>query len=134
VKDGAMSAGTARLALNDMALRQNDWALGAFCSRYCALVTGHHGLEDGSVFPHLVQSDPSLGIVVDRLVEEHLVIHDAVQAVDSALVGHMNDPQDYSRIQEAIDFLTDSLLSHLSYEEFELVEPLARHGFFPGQV
>lgn len=33
-----------------------------------------------------------------------------------------------------MDFLTDALLSHLSYEERELVEPLARLGFYPGQV
>ena len=30
--------------------------------------------------------------------------------------------------------LTDVLLSHLSYEEAELVEPLARHGFYGGQM
>jgi hypothetical protein len=29
-----------------------------------------------------------------------------------------------------LDKLTDALLSHLSYEEHELVEPLARHGFY----
>ena len=29
-----------------------------------------------------------------------------------------------------MDLLTDSLLSHFSYEERELVEPLARHGFY----
>jgi hypothetical protein len=88
-----------------MALRQNDWAVGAFCARYCGIVAQHHGLED-----------------------------DAVQAVDRALVGHLNDPGNYEGIQAAIDFLTDALLSHLSYEEHEIVEPLARLGFYPGQV
>jgi hemerythrin-like domain-containing protein len=134
VKRGAMSASDARSALNEMALRQNDWALGAFCSRYCGIVTAHHGLEDDSIFPHLVRSDPSLGVIVDRLTQEHLVIHDAVQAVDRALVSHINHPEDYTQIQAAIDFLTDSLFSHLSYEEFEIVEPLARYGFYPGQL
>ena len=33
-----------------------------------------------------------------------------------------------------VDLLTDTLLSHLSYEERELVEPLARLGFYPGQL
>ncbi len=32
-----------------------------------------------------------------------------------------------------MDFLTDALLSHLSHEE-KIVEPLARLGFYPGQV
>ena len=134
VRDGALTAGAARSALNDMALRQNDWAVGAFCARYCGVVTQHHGLEDDAVFPHLARSDSTLVPVIDRLREEHLAIHDAVQAVDRALVDHINHPGSYEGIQAAIDFLTDSLLSHLSYEEHEIVEPLARLGFYPGQI
>ena len=45
----------------------------------------------------------------------------------------MNHPEDFEPIQQAIDFLTDALLSHLSYEEHEIVEPLARLGFYPGR-
>jgi alkanesulfonate monooxygenase SsuD/methylene tetrahydromethanopterin reductase-like flavin-dependent oxidoreductase (luciferase family) len=134
VRDGGLSAGGARSALNEMALRQNDWTLGAFCSRYCGAVAQHHGLEDDAIFPHLARSDRSLEPVIERLADEHLVIHDAIQAVDHALVDHINHPDDYLPIQAAIDALTDSLLSHLSYEEHEIVEPLARLGFYPGQV
>jgi Hemerythrin HHE cation binding domain len=134
VRDGALGAGEARAALNDMALRQNDWAVGAFCARYCGIVTQHHGLEDDAIFPHLVRREAALGPVIDRLREEHLAIHDAVQAVDRALVDHINRPESYDGIQAAIDVLTDALRSHLSYEEHEIVEPLARHGFYPGQV
>jgi hypothetical protein len=46
----------------------------------------------------------------------------------------MTRPEGHDAIQDAIDFLTDALLSHLAYEEQELVEPLARLGFYPGQV
>jgi alkanesulfonate monooxygenase SsuD/methylene tetrahydromethanopterin reductase-like flavin-dependent oxidoreductase (luciferase family) len=134
VRDGAVTAGAARGALNDMALRQNDWTLGAFCSRYCGVVAQHHGIEDEAVLPHLARSEPGLQPVLDRLVEEHHVIHDAIQDVDRALVHHIGHPGDFSRIQAAIDLLTDALLSHLAYEEHEIVEPLARHGFFPGQI
>ena len=134
VREGALDAGDARAALNELALRQNDWTLGAFCARYCGAIAQHHGLEDDAIFPHLVRSEPSLGPVVDRLTEEHLAIHDAVQAVDAALVHHIQQPHDYAPIQHALDLLTDALVSHLSYEEHELVEPLARHGFYPGQL
>ncbi len=134
VRDGALSAGDARSALNEMALRQNDWTLGAFCSRYCTVVAQHHGLEDTAIFPHLRRSDGELEPVIDRLTEEHLVIHDAIQGVDKALVAHMLDPGDFDPLQAAIDLLSDVLLSHLSYEEHELVEPLARLGFYPNQV
>lgn len=134
VREGRLDGGDARSALNEMALRQNDWTLGAFCSRYCRVVAQHHGLEDDSIFPHLRRSEPGLDPVVDRLAEEHLVIHDAIEAVDRALVQHINHPEDFEPLQKAIDVLTDTLLSHLSYEEVELVEPLARLGFYPGQV
>jgi hemerythrin-like domain-containing protein len=133
VRDGALAAGDARSALNEMAMRQNDWTLGAFCSRYCHAVARHHGLEDDAIFPHLAQSDASLSPVIDRLADEHLVIHDAIEEVDGALVAHINR-HDFARLQAAIDLLTDALLSHLSYEEHELVEPLARLGFYANQV
>lgn len=134
VRDGALAAGDARSALNEMAMRQNDWTLGAFCARYCNVVAHHHSLEDTAIFPHLAQSEADLAPVIDRLTEEHLVIHDAIEGVDRALVQHINEPSDFAPLQRAIDLLTDALLSHLSYEEYELVEPLARLGFFAGQL
>jgi hemerythrin-like domain-containing protein len=133
VRDGALDAGDARSALNEMAMRQNDWTLGAFCSRYCNAVARHHGLEDDAIFPHLARSDEQLQPVIGRLTEEHLVIHDAIEEVDRALVQHIVN-HDLQRLQTAIDLLTDALLSHLSYEEHELVEPLARLGFYANQV
>jgi hemerythrin-like domain-containing protein len=134
VRDGALSAGDARSALNEMAMRQNDWTLGAFCARYCNTVARHHGLEDDAVFPHLASADRTLAPVIDRLADEHLVIHDAIEGVDRALVAHINDRDDFAPLQHALDLLTDTLLSHLSYEEHELVEPLARLGFYAGQL
>jgi alkanesulfonate monooxygenase SsuD/methylene tetrahydromethanopterin reductase-like flavin-dependent oxidoreductase (luciferase family) len=134
VREGAMHAGDARAALNEMALRQNDWTLGAFCARYCSVVEQHHRGEDAVLFPHLARSEPLLEAVLDRLTDEHLVIHDAIQEVDRALVQHMTRPENHDAIQGAIDHMTDALLSHLAYEEQELVEPLARFGFYPDQV
>jgi hypothetical protein len=134
VRDGARDAGAARSVLNEMAMRQNDWTLGAFCSRYCRVVAQHHGLEDDAVFPHLARSDKQLGPVIERLTDEHLVIHDAIEEVDRALVHHISHHDDFEQLQRAIDLLTDALVSHLSYEEHELVEPLARLGFYPNQI
>jgi Hemerythrin HHE cation binding domain len=134
VRDGALNATDASSELDAMALRQNDWTVGAFCSQYCGRVAQHHGVEDESVFPYLARAEPALAPIIQRLTDEHLVIHDAIQRVDAALVRQTNDPEDRDGIQAAIDFLTDALLSHLSYEETEIVEPLARLGFYAGQV
>jgi hypothetical protein len=60
VRDGALNATDARSELNEMALRQNDWTVGAFCSQYCGRVAVHHGVEDESVFPYLARAEPAL--------------------------------------------------------------------------
>ena len=57
---GEEQAHRARNAINELTMRQNNWTLGAYCAQYCRFVTGHHGMEDRSVFPHLRRSDPAL--------------------------------------------------------------------------
>ncbi len=128
VQDGAIEAGAARSAINEMTLRQNDWTLGAYCATYCRTVTQHHSLEDAALFPALRRSDAGLVPVVDRLEAEHVVIHDVLEGVDRALVEFVATPDDFNGLQRAMDRLTDALLSHLAYEEQQLIEPLARLG------
>jgi alkanesulfonate monooxygenase SsuD/methylene tetrahydromethanopterin reductase-like flavin-dependent oxidoreductase (luciferase family) len=134
VKQGTLGAGAARSVINEMTMRQNDWTLGAYCATYCRTVTQHHSLEDAQIFPHLRRADNGLVPVIDRLEAEHLVIHEVLEGVDQALVGFVRAPEDFSGLQQALDLLTDVLLSHLAYEEQQIVEPLARFGFYPGQV
>lgn len=129
VVEGTAAVGTARSFIYKMAIRQNSWTLGAFCASYCRIVTSHHSLEDRSVFPHLKQRDPRLVPVVDRLEDEHRIIADVLDQVDQGLVAVVSEPDGMGQLRQAIDLLTDTLLSHLSYEERELIEPLARLGF-----
>jgi alkanesulfonate monooxygenase SsuD/methylene tetrahydromethanopterin reductase-like flavin-dependent oxidoreductase (luciferase family) len=130
VARGILDAGAARSMINTMTLRQNNWTLGAFCESYCRIVTGHHSLEDRSVFPHLRSRDPRLAPVLDRLHEEHEVIADVLDRVDRALVALVSRPDGIDELRGAVDLLSDTLLSHLSYEERELVSPLTQHGFY----
>jgi hemerythrin-like domain-containing protein len=124
--------GEARAGVQAMTIRQNNWTLGAYCQSYCAFVNGHHTLEDASVFPHLRRAEPDLGPVVDRLHEEHQVIHHLLDALDRALVDLVRDGDESAleALDATIGRLSDRLLSHLAYEERELRGPLARHGFF----
>jgi len=112
-----------------MTIRQNNWTVGTYCESYCRVVTTHHTLEDISIFPHLRRADPALVPVIDRLAEEHHAIHDVLERVDRALVAFVAGPDGAKSLTAAVDLLTDTLLSHLSYEERELVEPLSRLGF-----
>lgn len=130
VAAGQTGVHDARSHIAAMTLRQNNWTLGVYCASYCRVVTGHHGLEDQSVFPHLRSSDPRLVPVIDRLESEHHVISEVLERVDQALVALVSQPDGLAQLRSAVDLLTDTLLSHLSYEERELVEPLARLGFY----
>jgi alkanesulfonate monooxygenase SsuD/methylene tetrahydromethanopterin reductase-like flavin-dependent oxidoreductase (luciferase family) len=130
VQKGTIDATRARSELNQMTMRQNNWTMGAYCQSYCRIVTQHHGLEDVAVFPYLRARDDGLGPVLDRLQEEHRVIHGVLDAVDRALVNYISESGDASELADAADLLTDTLLSHLAYEERELIDPLARYGFY----
>ena len=128
VEAGELGIGDARSQINAMTIRQNRWTLGTYCESYCRVVTTHHTIEDASMFPSLVRKDPRLTPVVDRLQAEHLVIHDVLEGVDQALVAMVSQPDGLPGLRAAVDLLSDTLLSHLSYEERELVEPIARLG------
>jgi Hemerythrin HHE cation binding domain len=129
-----LAAGEARGELNRLTIRANGGTLGGACQMQCVSLTEHHGTEDASIFPHLRESQDSLRGVLDRLDTEHHAIHRVLEEIDAALIHLVQHPSDLGPITEAIDLLTDTLLSHFAYEERELVGPLAQHGFFPGQV
>lgn len=127
VATGEIDPAAARNHIAEMTIRQNSWTVGAYCASYCRIVTTHHTIEDMSLFPQLRRADPLLVPVVDRLQEEHGVIHDVLERLDRALVSLVADG-DPKHLRGVLDLLSDALLSHLSYEERELVEPLARIG------
>ena len=134
VTRGVITAGQARGELNRFALRANNWALGGVCQRQCVSFAEHHTAEDGSIFPHLGSRQHSLQDVLDRLDLEHRVIGEVLEEIDTALVHLARNPTEIGPITEAVDLLTDTMLSHFAYEERELIAPLAQHGFYPGQV
>lgn len=125
---GETDVDTARSHINQMTLRQNKGALSTYCESYCRIVTVHHTIEDRSLFPHLRRGDEHLAPVIDRLQQEHAVIHDLLEGVDRALVTFVSTPDGVTELRTAVDLLSDALLSHLAYEERELAEPIARLG------
>lgn len=129
VAGGTLSAGAARSVINTMTMRQNKWTLGTYCESYCRVVATHHTIEDLQMLPALRAADPRLAGVTDRLAEEHEVIAAVLERVDAALVALVapgDDGAALAEVRRSVDLLTDALLSHLSYEERELVEPLTR--------
>ncbi|BET47099.1 hypothetical protein RGQ21_20810 [Kitasatospora aureofaciens] len=127
----ALAPGDARAEIQRLSMRQNSWTLGAYCASYCRITTLHHTREDEDLFPHLRRSDPRLGEVLDRLTEEHHVIQVLIERVDRELVAFVREEggeRERQALRAAMDLLTDAFLSHLAYEERELIEPMARFG------
>jgi len=123
---GQVEPGAVRSLINEMSMRQNYWSIGSFCTSYCRLLTLHHTIEDEQMFVNLEKSDQTLAPVLERLGEEHEVIAGTLVRLDKALVAMLADPAEISAVHEELERLSDQLLSHLSYEEEELLEPLAR--------
>jgi alkanesulfonate monooxygenase SsuD/methylene tetrahydromethanopterin reductase-like flavin-dependent oxidoreductase (luciferase family)/iron-sulfur cluster repair protein YtfE (RIC family) len=128
VAAGMLGAAAARSHISAMTLRQNKWVLGGYCESYCRVVTTHHTLEDEGVFPHLRRRDPRLAPVIDQLQVEHEQIHEVLEQVDRALVAFVSVEDGMAELRLAVDLLSDTLLSHLAYEEEVLIEPIARLG------
>jgi hypothetical protein len=129
VAAGSLDVAAARTEINKLTMRQNQWTVGAYCESYCRLVGLHHTLESTALFPGLSRLDSRLTPVTTRLHAEHEAIAGLLSRVDAALVALVTDPvHGMPAVRAAVDLLTDALLSHLSYEEHQLLEPLARFG------
>jgi alkanesulfonate monooxygenase SsuD/methylene tetrahydromethanopterin reductase-like flavin-dependent oxidoreductase (luciferase family) len=129
VAAGSLDVAAARTEINKLTMRQNQWTVGAYCESYCRLVGLHHTLESTALFPGLSRLDSRLKPVTTRLHDEHEAIAGLLSRVDGALVALVTDPvHGMPAVRAAVDLLTDALLSHLSYEEHQLLEPLARFG------
>ncbi|TQS25578.1 LLM class flavin-dependent oxidoreductase [Microbispora sp. KK1-11] len=126
VAAGRSDAAALRSMINELTMRQNYWTLGTFCASYCRLLTTHHTIEDEHMFPMLAAAQESLAPVVTRLEQEHEVIAGVLTELDAALVAMIEDPDRLDGVRDQVDLLSDVLLSHLRYEEEELVEPIAR--------
>ncbi|WP_205857750.1 hemerythrin domain-containing protein, partial [Phytoactinopolyspora endophytica] len=126
VAAGQNNPSAARSLINQMTMRQNYWALGSFCASYCRLLTVHHVNEDDELFAELKDADGSLSPVIERLAAEHEVIAAVLTRLDAALVDMVEDVGKLAEVRALVDLLDDVLLSHLAYEEEEVVEPLGR--------
>lgn len=126
VAGGRLDPAAARSLMNRLTLRQNYWTLGSFCAQYCRVVSLHHTIEDQQLFPGLWREQESLAPVLERLGWEHEVIAAVLDRFDRALVAMINDAERIAEVRHVADELHDALLSHLAYEEDELLGPLGR--------
>jgi alkanesulfonate monooxygenase SsuD/methylene tetrahydromethanopterin reductase-like flavin-dependent oxidoreductase (luciferase family)/hemerythrin-like domain-containing protein len=126
VAAGDIPAEDARALIDKTAMMQNFRWVASFCARYCQVVEIHHTIEDRFMFVNIGDADPTLQPVLDRLGEEHQVIHDILTRLDVLLLGLADAGTRASELAGEVRVLQAALISHLDYEEDELLEPIGR--------
>ncbi|MGI8458139.1 MAG: hemerythrin domain-containing protein [Propionibacteriaceae bacterium] len=128
VAAGALQVREAREAVHAMGLRATYEQLGSFCGQACHLVEVHHTIEDTSMYPMLRRANLDLAPVLERLGDEHVVVHRVLVALDHELVAMVDDPARLTEVRALFGHLESLLLSHFAYEEDELCDPLGFYG------
>lgn len=119
----------ARALVRDLTSGLDPVAVGSYCRRWCRVVETHHRIEDAAMFPDLERADEELRPVLQRLGHEHEVISAVLVRLDDLLVALVQGELDaVEPVALALAELEDGLLSHLAYEEQELLGPIARLG------
>jgi iron-sulfur cluster repair protein YtfE (RIC family) len=129
VEAGAASAATLLDAISSLQMAANYRLFGNLCGRECQMLTLHHTIEDESIFPVLQQGSEGLRKVVDRLSEEHSIIHGLLQTLEAHARKAVTQPggDTFAALKAAFLALDRFVRSHFGYEQEELEEAL---GYF----
>lgn len=117
-------------ALLDSRMIANYKQFGNFCGRQCQLLEIHHTIEDRHLFPMLRNRSEALDRVIDRLMEEHDVIHELIVTMHAQAVELVTSPgaNAYQALKQSFETLAEIVRSHFGYEERELEAPLGAYG------
>jgi iron-sulfur cluster repair protein YtfE (RIC family) len=128
----ALEADTSELAekLASLEMVRNYRKFGNLCGRECQFLDFHHRSEDEQIFPLLTaKGDDSMKRVVDRLMQEHAIVHELLVDLDRNVKAIAQHPSagTFAAAKQTFEELYRFVRSHFGYEEGELEEAL---GFF----
>jgi len=126
VEAGAQSAATLLEAISSLQMAANFRLFGNLCGQECRMLTAHHTIEDHSIFPLLRDGSDGLTKVVDRLGQEHLIIHRLLEALEDNARKTVTQPdrETFVELKAAFLALERFVRSHFGYEQEELEEAL----------
>jgi len=128
-RSGKASVAEVTAEASGLAMVANLRRFGNLCGQYCAMVNVHHSIEDQALFPAIAAQGPAFKAIADRLVAEHVVVHELLERLVAALGDLAREPDD-SHFEDAVTIyraLEKVLLSHLGYEEDAIGDAL---GYF----
>jgi len=130
IEAGETEVARAGEAVAGLDMTANYRLFGNLCGQECLFLTFHHSAEDDYIFPALMQGSEGLRRVVERLAEEHLVIHAMIERLqeDAAALMRSQDADTFARLRETFAQLAATVRSHFGYEQTELEEAIGFHG------
>lgn len=131
VEKGEGEASRLAAAVQGLDMARNYRVFGTLCGRECHVLTIHHTIEDQQVFPALAaRGEGGLRAVVERLQQEHLVVHELIERLEWAAMALMTapGPDTFAEARDTFRALERVVRSHFGYEETELEEALGYHG------
>ena len=126
VRKGDTSASELHAHIKDNPIVENYRVFGNLCGQHCQLVNGHHSIEDAHMFPALEGKNAALDKIVQRLREEHEVVHALLKRLAKAAEGLTETPSatDFSETRAIFDQLVTVVQSHFHFEETALAAAL----------
>lgn len=117
-------------AVTDLKMIANYRLFGNLCGQECQLLTFHHTAEDQHIFPALMSRSDGLRRVVERLIEEHGVIHALLERLEAQTIALLQSPgqESYRSLRETFVQLAATIRSHFGYEQTELEEAIGYYG------
>ncbi|MEO1538392.1 MAG: hemerythrin domain-containing protein [Pseudomonadota bacterium] len=108
-------------------MSRNLAAFGTICGQACHVLTMHHDIEEGHMFPGIdARASDAMRDVVDRLKVEHTIIHELLRRLRSAAVRLAEGPdlEQFETVRVLYRSLFEAVRSHFKYEETELEEAI----------
>lgn len=118
-------------AVTSAEFAQNVRQFGSLCGRECKVLTFHHDAEEYSLFPELAgKGNDVLRAVIDRLMEEHKVVHELLVRLERAAMALMFevDAETFNEARAVFRQLETVVQSHFGYEETQLEEAIGVYG------
>ncbi|MGO4452773.1 hemerythrin domain-containing protein [Arthrobacter sp. RAF14] len=88
-----------------------------FCHGFCTALTGHHQGEDRRLFPAIEEAHPELTGVLRKLTEDHGLISQLLEDLESAVTS-ADSPK---HLASRLDGIAAIMESHFQYEERQLL-------------
>ena len=129
LKQGKIKAVAFADSINKIELSQNMRMFGTLCGRECQVLNFHHDAEEQMIFPELErQNIDALSKIVERLRQEHLVVHELLKRLEEAADKLIKDTStsNFDEITEIFEQLHKVVKSHFGYEETALREALGK--------